>query len=453
FDLIVTDPPYRDDVAYSELSDFYYVWLKRALSDSNGVSLAPRFHCDVFFRDGVEVSTQWEWFSSREVSLSTGRCRYFGEAERDEECEARYREKLVSSFRTLAGRLSDGGVLVTYFAQSSPEAWIALIEAGLSSGLYPSMAFPVITESEESVVARGKSAITASIVISWRRVQSNAPIDLSQSYDSLVEEARRELEFVVNALSSASNGVVSELHGVTIYVMAYARTLSLLTRFGRPLRAGRPMETVEIVRAASEILSRAYAKASGAELSSSDSIFYYLVKRVFPRGVDGRRLASSSDLLLLSYGIGLEYQQKALGELVRRNILKEYGREEETDVASRKTYVLIEPRRSNDELELGEVLKLHGVYPDNPSTMKSPVHVLHVLMLYSLKPRDVFMKYYEKIYSANPVLVAEAVELAKALSTLRDDPESELASRVLEYLGQSTYKQRKQGGLLDYIKR
>ena len=36
FDLIVTDPPYYDDVAYSELSDFYYVWLKRALSDVKG---------------------------------------------------------------------------------------------------------------------------------------------------------------------------------------------------------------------------------------------------------------------------------------------------------------------------------------------------------------------------------------------------------------------------------
>ncbi|MEM1636084.1 MAG: DUF1156 domain-containing protein, partial [Thermosphaera sp.] len=44
FDLIVTDPPYRDDVAYAELSDFYYVWLKRALCDSNGATLAPRFH-------------------------------------------------------------------------------------------------------------------------------------------------------------------------------------------------------------------------------------------------------------------------------------------------------------------------------------------------------------------------------------------------------------------------
>ncbi|MEM4730380.1 MAG: DUF1156 domain-containing protein, partial [Sulfolobales archaeon] len=39
FDLIVTDPPYLDDVPYAELSDFYYVWLKRALSDSDGIML------------------------------------------------------------------------------------------------------------------------------------------------------------------------------------------------------------------------------------------------------------------------------------------------------------------------------------------------------------------------------------------------------------------------------
>jgi len=56
FDLIVTDPPYRDDVAYAELSDLYYVWLKRALSGSSGTSLVPRFHADVFFAGSIEVS-------------------------------------------------------------------------------------------------------------------------------------------------------------------------------------------------------------------------------------------------------------------------------------------------------------------------------------------------------------------------------------------------------------
>jgi len=54
YDLIVTDPPYRDDVPYAELSDFYYVWLKRALSDvvkeeSGLLKLAPRFYMDAFF--------------------------------------------------------------------------------------------------------------------------------------------------------------------------------------------------------------------------------------------------------------------------------------------------------------------------------------------------------------------------------------------------------------------
>ncbi|MEM1845076.1 MAG: DUF1156 domain-containing protein, partial [Desulfurococcaceae archaeon] len=453
FDLIVTDPPYRDDVAYAELSDFYYVWLKRALCDVDRVSLIPRFHSDVFFTDGVEIITQWEWFASREVSLNEGRCKYLSEGRSIDECELRYREKLSASFKSMASRLAENGLIITYFAQSSPSAWISLIDAGLSSGLYPVVAFPVITESEESVVSRGKSSITASIVIIWRKSSRGEPVDIAFNYDKLVDEASKELEKVVEALSKATIGVVSELYGVTIYVMSYAKVLSLLTKNGKPLFSGKIIDSEDIVKYASEILTHAYAKASGARLSSSDSIFYYLVKVVFPRGYEGRRLASSSDLLLLSYGLGEMKRENVLNELVRKGILREYGREEETEVASRKTYVLIEPRRSNDELELGEVLKLHGVNPDNPSSFKSPVHILHVLMLYSMKPRDVFIKQYERIYSVNPVLTIEAVELAKALSSIKGDPESELAIRVLEYLGLHSFELKKTGGLLDYFKR
>jgi putative DNA methylase len=451
FDLIVTDPPYRDDVPYAELSDFYYVWLKRALSDSDGVSLKPRFHADVFFMGGVEVPTQWQWFASREVSISEGRCRYFGMGSTDEECERVYEELLKASFRAMVARLGEGGLLVTYFAQSSPEAWRALVEAGLSSGLYPVTAFPVLTESEESVVARGKAAISASIVVAWRRATQGEPVDVSSRYDELVEEAVKALRSVGDALSKASPGVVSELYGVTIYVMTYAKVLSLLTRGGRPVRAGRPLDSAEIARLASEILARAYAREVGASLSHSDSVFYYVVKRVFPRGGEGRRLASSSDLILLSYGVVPTQRERVLEDYVRRGILRAYGREEETGVASRKTYVLVEPARV-DEVELSQVLKLHGVDPDDPSRFRSPVHVLHALMLYSLKPKDVFARYYERVYQANPPLVAEAVELAKALSTLEGDPEAELASRVLEYLG-AVPKVRRGVTLYDFAKR
>jgi putative DNA methylase len=172
---------------------------------------------------------------------------------------------------------------------------------------------------------------------------------------------------------------------------------------------------------------------------------------VFPRGGEGRRLASSSDLILLSYGVVPTQRERVLEDYVRRGILRAYGREEETEVASRKTYVLVEPARV-DEVELSQVLKLHGVDPDDPSRFRSPVHVLHALMLYSLKPKDVFARYYERVYQANPPLVAEAVELAKALSTLEGDPEAELASRVLEYLG-AVPKVRRGVTLYDFAKR
>jgi putative DNA methylase len=452
FDLIVTDPPYRDDVPYAELSDFYYVWLKRALSDSNGTSLIPRFHADVFFVGGVEVPTQWEWFASREVSLSEGRCEYFRMSSTDEGCVRVYEDLLKASFKAMVSRLSEDGLLVTYFAQSSPEAWMSLIEAGLSSGLHPVNAFPVLTESEESVVARGKTAISASIVVAWRRAGPGEPVDVSSKYDDLVEEATTALKGVEEALSKASAGVVSELYGVTIYVMAYAKVLSILTRSGRPVKAGKPLNSSEIAKVASELLARAYTREVGASLSHSDSMFYLMVKKVFPRGEEGRRLASSSDLILISYGVAPAQREKVLDDYVRRGVLKTYGREEETEVASRKTYILVEPARG-DEVELSQVLKMHGVDPDTPSTFRSPVHVLHALMLYSLKPKEVFMKYYEKTYLTNPSLTAEAVELAKALSTLEGDPEAELATRILDYVGVTSFKIRRGVTLYDFTKR
>ncbi|MEM4640807.1 MAG: DUF1156 domain-containing protein, partial [Thermofilum sp.] len=428
FDLIVTDPPYRDDVAYAELSDFYYVWLKRALSDNDGAVLAPRFHGDLFFSNGVEVPTQWQWFASREVSLSQGRCQHFGQASSPEDCERVFRHLLTASFKSMTSKLKDNGLIVTYFAQSSPDAWASLIDAGLDNGVYPSNAFPVLTESEESVVARGKAAISASIVVSWRRAEGGEPLDLSARYDELVEAASQGLRRIEEALAKAGNGVATEIHGVTVYVMSYAYVLSLLTRRGKPVRNGRPLASEEIVKLAAEILSQAYARATGAKLTSGDSIFYFVVKKVFPRSPQGRRLASSSDLILLSYGLrGESSTLKALDDFARRMVIKAYGREDETEVASRKTYILIEPVKANDELELSEVLRQHGVDADNPSSFKSPVHVVHALMLYSLKPKDLFAKYYEKLYTANPGLVAEAVELAKALATLEGDPEAELA--------------------------
>ncbi|MCW1297651.1 MAG: DUF1156 domain-containing protein, partial [Candidatus Rehaiarchaeum fermentans] len=159
FDLIVTDPPYRDDVPYTELSDFHYVWLKRALSDVKEVAgvlmRVPKFHPEAFFDDaGNEIETQWERFADREISENEGRVKYFS---KNVNAFERFKQLLSEAFKTIADRLKENGILVTYYAHTTPEAWEALLEAGWSkTGLRITKTYRFATESLQRVTARGK---------------------------------------------------------------------------------------------------------------------------------------------------------------------------------------------------------------------------------------------------------------------------------------------------------
>jgi len=155
FDIIVTDPPYADDVAYTELSDFYYVWLKRALSDSDGIKLTPRFYAEAFFkRIGakiVETKMQWQEFAKREISTQAGR--FYGNGNHYVLAANHFQELLTQSFIAMREKLEDEGVLVTYYAHTSPEAWSNLLDAAWQgAGFSVKNAFPLTTESTQSVV-------------------------------------------------------------------------------------------------------------------------------------------------------------------------------------------------------------------------------------------------------------------------------------------------------------
>jgi len=122
FDVIVTDPPYADDVPYSELSDFYYVWLKRALSDVENNELKPRFLPEAFFDEDLEIPTQWQRFARNEVSENEGRWEHFS-------LKVTFAELLTRAFANVLRFLKDDGLLVVYYVAKRPEAWAALVDA------------------------------------------------------------------------------------------------------------------------------------------------------------------------------------------------------------------------------------------------------------------------------------------------------------------------------------
>jgi putative DNA methylase len=422
FDLIVTDPPYRDDVPYAELSDFYYVWLKRALSDvkeSFGVMrLAPRFHEKAFFDNlGNEVETQWKTFALREVSENEGRVQYFGV---NTGALDHFKSLLSESFKTMVSRLKDDGLLVTYYAHTSPDAWEALLEAGwLNSKMRITAAHAIVTESADSVVARGKIRLDMAIVAVWRKgVKGEALLD--EVYAKAVEACSKD----------AHEYRTAGLEGVNLFVAVLGKALSHFTQYERliGLKATdkafvRDLVENYIYPATVEAIARSYG-AVGARLSPT-SMFYLLSKVLIGRRPrQTRRVLDRTAAIMLSIGTRSDLKDLEDQKVIRR--AKEY-------------YVLLEPKwGANDPKDaIGDALTTRGLNP-RELRMETAVDVLHLLEFYATTlPREEFKRRSEEVKGREPRLFDEAVVLARVLASSlpAEDPERELAKQVMEALG------------------
>ncbi|MCC6013991.1 MAG: DUF1156 domain-containing protein, partial [Candidatus Verstraetearchaeota archaeon] len=419
---IVTDPPYRDDVAYAELSDFYYVWLKRALSDVKEVfgvlKLAPRFHKDAFFDDfGNEIETQWKAFALKEISENEGRIKYFGE---NISALDHFKSLLSQSFMTMASRLKDDGLLVTYYAHTSPDAWEALLEAGwLNAKMKITTTHAIATESTESVVARGKIRLDMAIVAVWRKgISGEALVD--EVYAKTVEICSKD------AIEYRKAG----LDGVNLFVAVLGKVLSQFTQYERliGIKADRENMIKNLVEkyiypATAEAIARSYG-VTGAKLSPT-SMFYLLAKVLVgrrPRQI--RRTLDRTTAIILSIGT-----RSDLKDLEDKNVIV---REEER-------LTLLEPRWGTRNLResIEDTLTLRNLNPREPNILTA-IDVLHLLEYYAITlPKEDFKVKADEIRAKTSVLFDEAIALAKILASglPLEDPERELTKQVVNLLG------------------
>ncbi|MDK6028880.1 DUF1156 domain-containing protein [Ignisphaera sp. 4213-co] len=423
FDLIVTDPPYRDDVAYAELSDFYYVWLRRALSDVGDVfgvvRLVPRFYGEAFFDDsGNEIDVQWRFFASKEVSEVVGRSKFFGGGVGSFNY---FKELLKKSFVSMASRLSDEGVIATYYAHTTPDAWEALLEAGwLGAGLRVVVAHAIVTESAQRVTARGKASLDTSLVVVWRRGVSGEAL-ADEVYAKAVEVCRDVAE------KSRKAGY----RGYELFTTVLGCVLSQFTQFKNIVGVGnlrnqglRKLLEGYIYPATAEAIAQSLgARATGFRFSPP-SMFYLLSKVLVERGRARRRQMDRSTVTIFSIG--------TRAELSLLESLRIVGRDGEK-------FYLIEPEQSTDFVKSIEgVLMDKGLSASNPN-IRCSIDALHILeYLASSLKRDQFRKRFDELRTRYPQHVEEAVALAKVLlGTLpENDVEYKAARALLEALGQ-----------------
>ena len=159
FDLVVTDPPYYDAIPYSDLMDFFYVWLRRNLY---GLSES----IDAAF--STPASPKWD-HTANDGELIDDETRHGGDAARS---KAVYEDGMFRAFQACNAVLTPTGRMVVVFANKQPDAWETLVAAIIRAGFVVDGSWPIMTEMSNRMRALAGAALASSVWLACRKRDS-----------------------------------------------------------------------------------------------------------------------------------------------------------------------------------------------------------------------------------------------------------------------------------------
>jgi len=183
--LLCTDPPYYDNIAYSDLSDYFYVWLRRILQET---------YPDLFATMVVPKAEE----------LVANPYRHGGSGPAKEFFEVGFREVFANARKSA---IPDYPITVFYaFKQSEADddkgeassGWETLLEGMIRSGWEITSTWPMRTEGATRLIARATNALASSIVLSLRPRPIEAPTTDRRGFIAALEaelpDALRKLQ-------------------------------------------------------------------------------------------------------------------------------------------------------------------------------------------------------------------------------------------------------------------
>jgi putative DNA methylase len=153
-----TDPPYYDAIPYSDLSDFFLVWLKRSLPDQP------------WLRDPFDPSNT---LSPKEREAVQDETKKVNGRPKD---RTFFEEVMAKSFSEGRRLLQENGIGSVVFAHKTTEGWEALLSGMIKGGWTITGSWPIATEAGNRLRARDSSALATSVHLVCRPRPENAMV-------------------------------------------------------------------------------------------------------------------------------------------------------------------------------------------------------------------------------------------------------------------------------------
>jgi putative DNA methylase len=221
-DVVVIDPPYYDNVMYAELSNFFYVWLKRTAGH-----VAPELFTRLLADTENEAVANPAKFAGQKGAKAL--------AGRD------YQQRMARIFEECRRVLKPNGIMTLMFTHKATGAWDALTKGLMEANFIITASWPINTEAEGSLHIKDKSAANSTIFLVCRP-RLAASDDTSTSYWEDIEPlVARAVRARVTEFQQAG------ISGVDLYLACFGPALEEFSRHW-PLKRGTPRHRPEVLR-------------------------------------------------------------------------------------------------------------------------------------------------------------------------------------------------------------
>ncbi len=240
--VVSTDPPYYDNIGYADLSDFFYVWLRR--------SLQPVFP-DLFATLAVPKAEELVATPYRHGSK--------------EKAETFFLDGMTQAMHRLAEQAHPAFPVTIYYAFKQAESdgadgttntgWDTFLAAVIEAGFAISGTWPMRTELSNRMIGSGTNALASSIILVCRPRAADAPIATRREF---VTALKAELP---KSLAHLQRGNIAP---VDLAQAAIGPGMAVYTRYAKVLDAeGKPLSVREALALINQTLDEALAEQEG----------------------------------------------------------------------------------------------------------------------------------------------------------------------------------------------
>jgi adenine-specific DNA methylase len=247
FDGVIVDPPYYDAIQYGDLSDFFYVWLKRSVGH-----LYPAVFATPLTPKNQEI------IESRADKQSP-------EYVSHDEFERRLQAALAEMTRVV----KPDGLVAIVFAHTDVEAWERLLTALRAANLVVTTSWPMRSEREARSTAQISAVLGSSVVLVCRRQEA----EMEGFYDDVVRSLEQRIAERLSDFEEMG------LTGADYFVSAIGPAFEVFAQYGHVVKlSGEEVSVAELmVLARRAVAHHAMRRLLGTESLSAldqESLFY-----------------------------------------------------------------------------------------------------------------------------------------------------------------------------------